>query len=63
MAATTIGLVYAIRHSASAMSETALEIDKLCKRFGPVQAVDGLSLAVPRGHVTALLGGNGAGKT
>ena len=45
------------------MSETALEIRKLCKRFGTVQAVDGLSLAVPRGHITALLGGNGAGKT
>jgi ABC-2 type transport system ATP-binding protein len=45
------------------MSETALEIRNLCKRFGTVQAVDGLSLAVPRGHITALLGGNGAGKT
>ena len=60
---TTIGLVYAIRHSATAMSEAALEIENLCKRFGPVQAVDGLSLAVQRGHITALLGGNGAGKT
>ena len=45
------------------MSETALEIRNLCKRFGTVQAVDGLSLAVPRGHISALLGGNGAGKT
>ena len=45
------------------MSETALEIENLCKQFGPVLAVDKLSLAVPRGHITALLGGNGAGKT
>ncbi len=63
MAATTIGLIYLFLHSASAMSEIALEIENLGKRFGPVQAVDGLSLRVPRGHVMALLGGNGAGKT
>ena len=63
MTVTTIGLIYLFRHSASAMSEIALEIENLGKRFGPVQAVDGLSLRVPRGHVMALLGGNGAGKT
>jgi ABC-2 type transport system ATP-binding protein len=45
------------------MPQHALEIDNLCKRFGTVQAVDGLSLAVPQGKITALLGGNGAGKT
>ena len=45
------------------MPQDALEIENLCKRFGTVQAVDGLSLAVPRGEIMALLGGNGAGKT
>ncbi len=45
------------------MSRYALEIDKLCKRFGAVQAVEDLSFAVPRGEIMALLGGNGAGKT
>ena len=45
------------------MTQHALEIDDLSKRFGTVQAVDGLSLAVPRGAITALLGANGAGKT
>jgi len=35
----------------------------LSKRFGRVQALDGLSLAIPAGHVFGFLGSNGAGKT
>ena len=35
----------------------------LVKRFGRTTAVDGVSLAAPRGHVLGLLGPNGAGKT
>ena len=35
----------------------------LSKRYGDVQAVDGLSFAVATGSSTALLGANGAGKT
>ena len=33
------------------------------KRFGGVKAVDGVSLAVERGTITALIGPNGSGKT
>ncbi|RJO76526.1 ATP-binding cassette domain-containing protein [Nocardia panacis] len=41
----------------------AVEADRLVKVFGEQRAVDGVSLAVPRGAVYGVLGPNGAGKT
>ncbi len=41
----------------------AIELDSVCKSFGPVHAVDDLSLQVPQGCVYGFLGPNGAGKT
>ena len=41
----------------------AVEISAMVKRYGPVTAVDGLTLTARRGEVTAILGPNGAGKT
>ncbi|NIK59994.1 ABC transporter ATP-binding protein [Kribbella shirazensis] len=41
----------------------AVEIDNLVVRYGEKTAVDGLSLTVTAGSVTAVLGPNGAGKT
>lgn len=41
----------------------AIEAKALTKRYGAVLAVNGLSFAIARGSVTALLGGNGAGKS
>jgi branched-chain amino acid transport system ATP-binding protein len=40
-----------------------LEVEALCTDYGPVHAIDGVSLQVPPGTVTAVLGANGAGKT
>ena len=40
-----------------------IELSALTKRYGPFTAVDGLSLAVPRGELFGFLGPNGAGKT
>src|SRR5246127_227544 len=45
------------------MSEATVEAHDLRKAFGDVQALDGLSLAVPAGSVLGLLGPNGSGKT
>ena len=46
-----------------ASSPTAIEVKDLVKTYGAVRAVAGLSFAVAPGSTTALLGGNGAGKS
>ncbi|WP_254052269.1 ABC transporter ATP-binding protein [Aeromicrobium sp. A1-2] len=45
------------------MNQPAVEVVDLVMRYGSVTAVDGLSLTVEPGTVTAILGPNGAGKT
>jgi branched-chain amino acid transport system ATP-binding protein len=42
---------------------TLLELDSVEARYGPVQALRGVSLTVGEGEVVAVLGANGAGKT
>jgi ABC-type multidrug transport system ATPase subunit len=49
--------------NAPADSTTALRFEGIRKRYGSIQALDGLSLEVPRGSIFGLVGPNGAGKT
>ena len=45
------------------MTAPAIDVEDLRKRYGDVQALDGLSLTVESGEFFGLLGPNGAGKT
>jgi ABC-type branched-subunit amino acid transport system ATPase component len=40
-----------------------IEVRGVCKAFGGVQALDGCSLSVEQGKISALIGPNGSGKT
>ncbi len=44
-------------------SEPAIVVEKLCKRYGALMAVDDISFTVKTGEVFAFLGPNGAGKS
>ncbi|WP_141453845.1 ABC transporter ATP-binding protein [Pseudoxanthomonas sp. z9] len=41
----------------------AIEVEQVDKRFGALQAVDGVSLSIPAGTTFGLVGHNGAGKS
>jgi len=43
--------------------ESAIEVRNLCRTYGEVVAVDGISFEVAEGEVFGLVGPNGAGKT
>jgi ABC-2 type transport system ATP-binding protein len=45
------------------VSDATIEVSGLRKRFGPTQALDGMTFTVPPGRVTGFVGPNGAGKS
>lgn len=45
------------------MHSNAIDIEEVVKNYGTKRAVDGVSLAVPRGQLYGFLGRNGAGKS
>jgi branched-chain amino acid transport system ATP-binding protein len=44
-------------------SDIILKLSNIESYYGPIQAIRGISLEVPRGRIVTLLGANGAGKT
>lgn len=45
------------------MNEALIEVENVSKAFGGVVANSGISLSVPEGRITGLIGPNGSGKT
>lgn len=45
------------------MTDALIRINALSQRFGAIQALDSVSLAIPRGELFGLIGHNGAGKS
>lgn len=55
--------VAAVVHESVAREAAVLEVDRFCLWYGAKQALFDVSLAVPRGQVTALIGPSGCGKS
>ena len=63
----TIAITTAERPSASASASPSaapiLKVSNIESYYGPIMAIRGVSLEVPRGQIVTVLGANGAGKT
>ncbi|MGY1609137.1 MULTISPECIES: ABC transporter ATP-binding protein [unclassified Geodermatophilus] len=49
--------------SATVTADAVLSVEGLSAAYGPVRALDGVTLRAEQGRITAVLGANGAGKT
>jgi branched-chain amino acid transport system ATP-binding protein len=49
--------------SGTAPGTALLQVENLTSSYGPVRALDGVTLSAEAGKITAVLGANGAGKT
>ncbi len=47
----------------TATADAVLSVEGLSAAYGPVRALDGVTLQAEQGRITAVLGANGAGKT
>ena len=54
---------HAFARNVARVSEPAIAISGLSRRFGPRTALSSVSLTMPRGAIYGLVGANGAGKT
>ncbi len=63
--ASAVGLSKGARSgsAATATADTVLSVEGLSAAYGPVRALDGVTLQAEQGRITAVLGANGAGKT
>lgn len=52
-----------LRRPAAEANDLVIETESLCLHYGSKRALHELSLKVPRGHIHAIVGANGAGKS
>ena len=45
------------------LPDVILKLSNIESYYGPIMAIRGISIEVPRGKIVTLLGANGAGKT
>src|SRR6476659_6456758 len=55
--------IWAHEDDGMSASELILKLSNIESYYGPIMAIRGISLEVPRGRIVTLLGANGAGKT
>lgn len=52
-----------VRISEASRGEDFLRVENVSKSFGPIKAVDGVTLSIRKGSITGLIGPNGSGKS